>query len=281
MRGETKEYSKKSFYLTIGAILICIFFLFPLYWMLVSSLKTDTEIFKNPTAIFPSKLYFGAYLNQFHTNNSLIKGFANSTIISLGTTILSTILVVPAAYGLATFKFVGRKIIILLFLISQMLPPSLILTPLFVIFYKLGLLDNYLAPIIAVSTNAVPFAILILRTYFLSIPRELTEAAKIDGCNTFTAFVRIMIPIAYPGIVVGAVFSFLFAWGDLMYSLTFLRNENMQPMTLGIYNFIGKYGMQWNSILAFGTITVLPVVLIFIFLQKYIVSGMTNGAVKE
>ncbi|MGF7397672.1 carbohydrate ABC transporter permease [Thermoanaerobacterium thermosaccharolyticum] len=281
MKGEIKEYSKKSIYLTIGSILICIFFLFPLYWMLVSSLKTDTEIFKNATAIFPSKLYFGAYLNQFHTNNSLIKGFVNSTIISLGTTFLSTILVVPAAYGLATFKFVGRKIIILLFLISQMLPPSLILTPLFVIFYRLGLLDNYLAPIIAVSTNAVPFAILILRTYFLSIPRELTEAARIDGCNTFTAFVRIMIPIAYPGIIVGAVFSFLFAWGDLMYSLTFLRNENMQPMTLGIYNFIGKYGMQWNSILAFGTITVLPVVLIFIFLQKYIVSGMTSGAVKE
>lgn len=122
---------------------------------------------------------------------------------------------------------------------------------------------------------------LILRTYFLGLPKELEDSAKIDGCNTLTAFIRIMLPISYPGIIMTAAFSFLFAWGDLAYSLTFITTPAKRTMTAGIYYFMGKYGMEWNKIMAFGVILVLPVVLIFIFLQKYIIGGLTSGAVKE
>jgi multiple sugar transport system permease protein len=190
------------------------------------------------------------------------------------------LLAIPGAYGLARFKLKGSKLFILLFLVTQMLPSTLLLTPLFLTFNKLGLIDTYLAPILADMTIGIPFVILILRTYFLALPKELEDSAKIDGCNAFTSFIRIMLPISYPGIIMCAVFSFLFAWGDLAYSLTFIESENMRSLTAGIYNFIGKYGIQWNCIMAYGTVITLPVLAIFIFLQKYIVSGLTNGAVK-
>jgi ABC-type sugar transport system, permease component len=168
----------------------------------------------------------------------------------------------------------------MLFLVTQMLPATLILTPLYLIFNKLNLIDTYFAPILADMTIGIPFVILILRTYFLSLPKELEDSAKIDGCNTFTSFLKIMLPISTPGVIMCAVFSFLFAWGDLAYSLTFVSSESMRSMTAGIYNFIGKYGIQWNCIMAYGTVITIPVIIIFVFLQKYIVSGLTTGAVK-
>ena len=147
----------------------------------------------------------------------------------LSTLVLSVALSVPAAYGLARFRLKGKKVIILAFVVTQMLPSVFLLTP---IVYSIqtdwDLYNTYLPPIICDSTIAVPFAVLILRTYFLSIPKELDDSAKIDGCNHFTAFLRIMVPIAYPGIIVAAVFSFLFAWGDLIYGLTFINNQDYE-----------------------------------------------------
>ena len=193
---------------------------------------------------------------------------------------ISTILAIPASYGLARFKFKGKKVIILLFLITQMLPSTLVLTSLYIMFSGAKLLNTYWAPILADATLGIPFSVIILRTYFLSIPKELDEAAKIDGCGHLTAFVKIMLPIAKPGVVVAAVFSFVYAWGDLIYGITFITNPNMRPITSSIYNYVQQYQTLWNSTMAFGIIAILPVVLIFIFMQKYIVSGLTNGAVK-
>ncbi len=193
---------------------------------------------------------------------------------------ISTILSIPAAYGLARFKFGGRKILILYFLMTQMLPSTLILTSLYIMFSKMGLLNSYIAPILADATLGIPFSIIILRTYFLSIPKELDEAAKIDGCNSITSFTKVMLPIAKPGIVVAAVFSFVYAWGDLIYGITFITDPNMRPITSSIYNYVQQYQTLWNATMAFGIIAIMPVVLIFIFMQKYIVSGLTNGAVK-
>jgi multiple sugar transport system permease protein len=194
--------------------------------------------------------------------------------------VISTVLSIPAAYGLARFQFRGKKVFIMLFLITQLLPAVFVLTPLFIIFKGIGILETYLSPIIADCTIGIPFSVLILRTYFLSIPRELDEAAKIDGCRPFSAFIKIMVPIAYPGVIVAAVFSFLFAWGDLVYGMTFISDQKLRPITAGIFNFMGQYGIAWNYLMAFGVVTILPVLLIFIFLQKYIVSGLTSGAVK-
>ena len=264
----------------IIGLLVFIVLMFPLYWMLVTALKTQVEIFEVPTPLWPRNLTFEAFADQLSSSSDTLRGFKNSLIISLGATAISTILAIPAAYGLARFNFKGRKFFVLYFLITQMLPSTLILTPLYIMFSKMGILNNYLAPILADATLGIPFSIIILRTYFLSIPKELDEAARIDGCSSVTSFTKVMLPIAKPGVIVAAVFSFVYAWGDLIYGITFLTNPTMRPITSSIYNYVQQYQTLWNSTMAFGIIAISPVVVIFITMQKYIVSGLTNGAVK-
>ena len=274
-----REMKKKIGLLMAGG-LIFITFIFPLYWMLVTALKTQVEIFQIPTPLWPENLTLEAFKKQLSASGETLRGFKNSAIISAGSTLISTILSIPAAYGLARFRFKWKKPLILFFLITQMLPSTLVLTPLYIMFSKAGILNSYLAPMLADATLGIPFSIIILRTYFISIPRELDEAAKIDGCGYLAAFIKVIFPIARPGVVVAAVFSFVYAWGDLIYGLTFITNPNMRPITSNIYNYVQQYQTLWNSTMAFGIVAISPVILIFIFMQKYIVSGLTNGAVK-
>lgn len=276
MKGK-KNHNIRLF--IIGAI-VFIIFIFPLYWMLVTALKTQVEIFQVPTPLWPKNLTFDAFKEQLSASGDTLRGFKNSLIIAGGATIISTILSIPAAYGLARFRFSGRKVLILYFLMTQMLPSTLLLTSLYIMFSRAGLLNSYWAPILADATLGIPFSIIILRTYFLSIPKELDEAAKIDGCNSITSFTKVIFPIAKPGVIVAAVFSFVYAWGDLIYGITFITNPKMRPITSSIYNYVQQYQTLWNSTMAFGIVAIFPVVLIFIFMQKYIVSGLTNGAVK-
>lgn len=272
-----KKNSKKLFWI---GLLIFMVLMFPLYWMVVTALKTQTEIFAIPTPLWPKNLTLEPFAEQLSVSSDTLRGFKNSMIIGVGATIISTVLSIPAAYGLARFRFRMKKPLILFFLITQMLPSTLVLTSLYIMFSRLHLLNTYIAPIIADATLGIPFSIIILRTYFISIPKELDEAAKIDGCNHLQSFVKVMLPIAKPGIIVAAVFSFVYAWGDLIYGITFITNPNMRPITSSIYNYVQQYQTLWNSTMAFGIVAIMPVVLIFIFMQKYIVSGLTNGAVK-
>ena len=274
-----KESRSKLVSFLVGGLVFLVF-IFPLYWMVVTALKTQVEIFSIPTPLWPENLTFDAFAKQLSSSGDTLRGFKNSLIISCGATVIATVLAIPAAYGLARFRFGARRGLVLFFLITQMLPSTLVLTSLYIMFSKMHLLNTYWAPILADATLGIPFSIIILRTYFVSIPKELDEAAKIDGCSHVSAFTKIMLPIAKPGIVVAAVFSFVYAWGDLIYGITFITNPNMRPITSSIYNYVQQYQTLWNSTMAFGIIAITPVVLIFIFMQKYIVSGLTNGAVK-
>ena len=274
-----KESRSKLVSFLVGGLVFLVF-IFPLYWMVVTALKTQVEIFTIPTPLWPENLTFDAFAKQLSSSGDTLRGFKNSLIISCGATVIATVLAIPAAYGLARFRFGARRGLVLFFLITQMLPSTLVLTSLYIMFSKMHLLNTYWAPILADATLGIPFSIIILRTYFVSIPKELDEAAKIDGCGHVSAFTKIMLPIAKPGIVVAAVFSFVYAWGDLIYGITFITNPNMRPITSSIYNYVQQYQTLWNSTMAFGIIAITPVVLIFIFMQKYIVSGLTNGAVK-
>ena len=273
---------KNQMICNIIAVLIAIVFLFPLYWIVITSLKTEGEIFELHPTLWPHTATMKAYVDQFVGGEyNILQGVKNSLAVAIPSTIISVMLAVPAAYGLARFRVKGRKWLIQSFLISQLMPATLLLTPMFIMFKKMGITNTFWAPIFANSIMSVSFSVMMLRPYFLSLPRELEEAAKIDGCNTFTAFLKIMLPVGYPGVIMTTVFSFLFAWGDLIYSLTFISESTKRPITAGIYNFIGKYGIQWNKIMAFGTVVMIPVLLIFIFLQKYIIGGLTSGSVKE
>lgn len=274
-----RERRQKIIFFVVGLV-IFIIFLFPLYWMLVTALKTQVEIFEVPTPLWPRDLTLEAFQKQLSASSDTLRGFKNSLIISVGAMLIATVLSIPAAYGLARFRFKMKKAFILTFLITQMLPSTLVLTSLYIAFSGMQLLNNYFAPILADATIGLPFSVIILRSYFVSIPKELDEAAEIDGCGPLNSFFRIMLPIARPGVVVAAVFSFVYAWGDLIYGLTFMTDPTMRPITSSIYNYVQQYQTLWNSTMAFGIIAIFPVILIFIFMQKYIVSGLTNGAIK-
>lgn len=281
MGDERKVTGVKNIILSVCSILLLCVLLFPLFWILSTSLKTEQEIFRIPPTIIPETLNLNSYAAQIETGDfNMFRSFANSFIISTGATFISVILAVPASYGIAKYRFRGRKIMLLSFLVTQMLPVAVLLTPMFILFKGMNLYNTAGAAILADATIGIPFSILILKNYFASIPRELEEAAYIDGCNHFSAFIRVLIPIAKPGVMVCGIFSFLYAWGDLAYGMTFILDQQKRPITAGIFNFMGQYGTKWSYLTAFAVVTIIPVALIFIFMQKYIISGMTSGAVK-
>ena len=281
MNSDKTLTGRKNAVMCIISVIVLIILLFPLYWILVTSFKTEKEIFQIPPTFFPKTFHLSSYAAQLENGDfNMFHSFGNSMFISISCMFIAVMLAVPASYGLAKYHFKGKKICILSFLITQMLPVSVILTPMFIMFKNMHLLNNPLSAILADATIGIPFSILILKNYFASIPKELEEASYIDGCNRFSSFIRILVPIAFPGVVVCAIFSFLYAWGDLTYGMTFIQDQVNRPMTAGIFNFMGQYGTKWSYLTAFAVVSIIPVAIIFIFMQKYIISGLTSGAVK-
>jgi multiple sugar transport system permease protein len=264
-----------------GIVLVLGVMMFPLYWIVVTSLKKEIEIFRVPPTLVPQVLNLDSYFAQIrHGDFNMFRSFTNSFVISSGAMLISLVLAVPASYGVARFTFKGKKLFILSFLVTQMLPVSVLLTPMFITFRDLHILNTALSAILADATIGIPFSVLILMSYFASIPQELADASLIDGCGHFRVFRSVFLPIASPGAVVCMVFSFLYGWGDLAYGMTFILDQTKRPITAGIFNFLGQYGTKWSYLTAFAVVTIAPVVLVFIFMQRYIISGLTAGAVK-
>ena len=276
---ETKSGRMDLLY-SLLAIVIGIVFLFPLYWLVQISFKTDTETFGKVLTYFPRQITIDPWLVNLK-DPVFVLSLRNSFINGFLTMAITVLLGVPAAYGMGRFKVKGTSLFLLVFLVSQMLPASLTLTPMYLIFNKIGLLGTHFSAPIAIAASSIPFAVITLRPYFKSVPVALDEAARLDGCSPLRAFVSVMIPAVKTGIITIVVISFLNGWNDLVYSMTFNTSPNMRPLTANIYKFQSAYGTKWNCIMAYGTILVIPVVLMFIFLQKYIVGGLTAGAVKE
>ena len=281
MESEKRLSKRENIICSVVAIVILLVLLFPLFWTFITSLKTEQEIFQIPPTWYPHVLNTKSYAAQIATGDfNMFVSFFNSFVISLGAMIIAVVLAVPASYAIARYKFKGRKFMLLFFLVSQMLPVSVLLTPMFIMFKGMHVYNTWVSAILSDATIGIPFSVLILKNYFASIPAALEEAAYIDGCTRLSAFFRILVPVAKPGVIVCAVFSFLYAWGDLAYGMTFILDQQKRPITAGIFNFMGQYGTKWSYLTAFAIVAIIPVVLVFIFMQKYIISGMTNGAVK-
>ena len=276
---QTKE-GRRNVINCVIAVLIAIFFLFPIYWLIQMSFKTHMESFGKIVTYYPHEFTIDPWLENLQ-DADFLSSLRNSIFIAFCAMLISLVFGVPAAYGMGRYQVKGTKSFMLTFLVTQMLPASVMLTPMYLTFTKLHLLGTYWAPAIAVASGSVPFIVVTLRPYFKSIPVSLDEAARIDGCGVFRSFFKIMIPTIKTGIITVVVISFLNGWNDLIYSMTFNVDADMRPLTANIRKFQSKYGTKWNCIMAYGAILVIPVILAFIFLQKYIVGGLTAGAVKE
>lgn len=276
---KTRE-GKRALRNSIIAILIGIVFLFPIYWLVQISFKSDAETFGKVLSYFPREFTFEPWLVNL-TDKTFLMSLRNSFINGFLTMLITLVLGIPAAYGMGRYKVKGSNVFLLTFLVSQMLPASLTLTPMYLIFNKIGFLGTHFTAPVAIAAASIPFAIVTLRPYFKTIPVALDEAARLDGCGTVRAFLSVMLPAVKTGIITIVVISFLNGWNDLVFSMTFNVGETMRPLTANIYKFQNAYGTKWNCIMAYGTILVIPVVILFIFLQKYIIGGLTAGAVKD
>lgn len=272
---------KERYIASFVGIISTVLFLFPIYWMICTSLKPMSDLFAYPPQFYPHHLSTEAYIDNFLENQSMFRYIGNSFIVATGTVLLTLLLAAPTAYALVRLRIKGKGALMILLLSTQMLPNIMLAMPLFILFSKINLINSYIALIIANTTHALPFAILVLRPYFLAIPTTLDEAAMIDGCNKISAFLRVILPLVKHGLLTVGTFAFLWGWGDFLFALTLTSDETIRPLTMGLYKFIGEYGTEWNSLMAVATIATLPIILAFVFLQKFIVGGLTAGAVKD
>ena len=264
----------------IVAILLAVAMLFPILWIIVCSFKPNREMFQKPLSFLPKEPTVEAYTVEL-IKNHVVQGYLNSFLVAMGALIIGLVLGVTAAYGLARFRMKGKKLALILFLVTQMLPASLMLTPMYLTYSKLGILNSYIAPIISIATVSIPFCVVTLRPFFLNLPKGLDDAARVDGCNALTSFLRVMLPIAKPGVITAAALSFIFGWNDLAFNMTFNTKEVFRPLTSILYNLMPMEGIRWSAVMALGTATVMPIMVLFVAFQKFIIGGLTAGAVKE
>ena len=283
MNSRTKFIIKRiSLYFLIAMVLF--FTLAPFLWIIISSISSNAELLSVPVHFIPKSPTFERYIRIFTSNDSQAvvfkKGVLNSIIVSSGVTILCLIIGTLAGYAFARLKFPVKNFSQQFFLFTNMLPPIVIIISLFFIFSKLKLVDSVFGLILIYSSFIAPFIIWMMRAYFVTIPKDLEEAAMIDGCNRIGALFRIMLPLSVPGLVANGILSFLMAWEEFLFALI-LTTRNAKTITVAIAEFTEKQYVDYGMMATGGVLGAIPPIIVTLIFGKYIISGLTSGAIKE
>jgi multiple sugar transport system permease protein len=274
---------------TLAAAAALVVVLFPVYAIVVGSFESTGTLFSGtfywlphePTLDNYRTVLQGASANTQETvSGSQTRNVLTSLIVGLGTALLSLAVAVPAAYALSKYRLRVTIVIVSSLLVAQIVPSIVLATSLFIVFHWIHLLNSYPGLILADGTYAIPFAILVLRAFFFSLPNELMDAARVDGASEWRTFRLVVIPLARSAIITVAVFAFLAGWGDFIFALTILNGTGIQPITLGIYNYLGNYSTDWGAVMASAVIALVPAAVMLVMAQRYIASGLTAGSVK-
>jgi multiple sugar transport system permease protein len=260
---------------TAVGVLILAVMLFPLYWMLNVSLQPSGSAVETP--LIPLDLSIDGYATALREQGG---NLLTSLVVSAGSVVFSLLIATPAAYALAQFRVRGAGVVLFGVLISQMIPGIVVANALYSAYSDLGLLNSIPGLILADSTHGIPFAILIMRAYLLSIPAEVIEAARVDGAGQIRAFLAIVLPMSRNALVTAALFTFLFTWSDFLFALTLTTTEDVRPVTLGVYQYIGTYVNDWSSVMATAVLSSLPAMVLLVVAQRFVAAGVTSGAVK-
>jgi ABC-type glycerol-3-phosphate transport system permease component len=261
-------------------IILVVFSLAPLVWMLSTSFKTTAEQTAFPPTIIPKNFTILPYIEGWKSR-AFGRYFYNTALVSIITTLLCVTLSSLCGYGFSRYKLKGSNLILTMLFALQMFPTAVVIVPYFMGINKLGLMNTPLALIIAYTSFSLPLCVWMIKSFFDGIPMELDQAASIDGCSPFKTFLRIILPLARPGLIACVIFTFLGAWKEYLFALTLANNDKVRVISVAITSFIGEHSTSWNQMMAMGIISIIPVVLIFFFLQKYLISGMISGAVKS
>ncbi len=278
-------YKRNRILASIGRILVLavflLFVLLPIYWMTITSFKVNKEIINaQEITYFPKETTSDNYKQLFsiYDYGQMLK---NSLIVSVATGLCVTMLSIFGGYGLARYQFKGKAAILLFFLVTQMIPGILVIIPLYVIFVRMDLVNTRLSLFIFYLITNLPFCIITMRSFFERIPYTLEEASYVDGCTKLGSLFRIILPVMFPGIVAVFVFAFIGAWNELIAGTIFISTTNLWTIPVGLKSLIGKYDVRWGVLMAGGVLALVPTALMFAVMQKFIVEGLTSGAVKE
>jgi len=274
-----RSLTRRLIQVEIPVLLVLAFALAPFVWMLLTSIKPNADLSQFPVRYLPSGSTFEHYRTLIQ-RTSFPVNLLNSLIIACGAVVLGLATSVPAAYSFSRFRFAGRRMLMTGFLVINMFPIVLLIIPLFVLMRTLGLIDTFLGVIIGHSTFSIPFSIWMLVSYFNAIPKDLDEAATIDGASRLQTIRLVVLPLVMPGIVTTAIYVFITSWNEYLFAMM-LSGETVRPVTVALQLFIGEFTVQWGILTAGGTIIALPVTILFLFVQKRLVGGLTAGAVKS
>lgn len=266
--------------LIVGLIIGAVFAAGPVLWMLSSSFKSNTQIFELPPRLITDTFSFDAYIAIF-TNAETMRFFLNSYVVAGSVTILTLIVAIQAAYAFSRFEFRGKRILNVVIVSVQAVPPITLLIPYFGLMVGLGLYNSYAGLILTYMVFTLPYAIIMMTGYFNTLPKELDEAVRVDGAGSMTALWRILVPISVPGIVSVGIYTFMIAWNEYLFALTLTRTIDMRTVPIGIQLLMGQHSYEWNQIMAMSVLGSIPVLILFLFFQRYFISGLTAGSVKS
>ena len=279
------NYQSKKIFLQTGKIIVLILYLafviFPIYWMIITSFKYNTEIINaQKLTYFPEQVTLENYGQLFamYDYGNMLK---NSLIISFSSSFCVTMLSIFGGYGLARYKFKSKTLLLLFFLVTQMIPGILVIIPLYIIFSKMNIVNTRLSLFIFYLISNLPFCVITMRSFFERIPYTLEEAATVDGCTKLQTLRKIVLPVMFPGIVAVFVFAFIGAWNELIAGTIFINTPNFWTIPIGLKSLIGKYDVKWGVLTAGGVLALLPTAIMFAVMQRFVVEGLTAGAVKE
>lgn len=252
----------------------------PILIMLNTSLQTYEQTLQWPPQFFRMPLQWGNFIEVLNGDFSVIKPLVNSIIVSVSTMLICTLVALFAAYALSNFDFKGRKWLLYTILVMQMLSPVLLANPLYAIFNRLGLLDSLLALIIANTASSLPMSIWMMYTYLAQVPSYLEEAARLDGANRFESLIKIILPTAMPGVITVGIFAFIAAWGDVVFARMAIFTKELRPISMALMDFESLYKTSWELQMAASTLSVLPIFILFLYVQKYLGRSLATAGGK-
>ena len=256
-----------------------LFALLPLFWLLKVSVTPNDLLYSEGVRLWPSRAGLEHYRSVLE-NTQFPLFFRNSVMVSLATAACATVLASAAGYGFSRFEFRGKRLIIVLMLITQMFPLVMIIAPIFRLLSPLGLTNSLTGLVVVYTAFNVPFASFLMQSFFDAIPKDLEEAAMLDGASRFTAAYRIAVPLTLPGLAATAGFVFTAAWSELLFALMLNSSSRVSTFPVGLLAFVSKFSVDFGQMMAAGVLALLPVCLFFVFIQRYLVQGLTAGAMK-
>ena len=255
------------------------FALFPLFWLIKISVTPDRLLFTEGVALWPSRMTWENF-DFVLLQSDFPAFFANSVMVSLGTAAIVTVIAAAAGYAFSRFRFRGRYLVVFIMLLTQMFPLVMLIAPIYRLMTPLGLTDSLAGLIIVYTAFNVPFATFLMQSFFDGIPKELEEAAMIDGCTRLTALRRVIFPLTLPGMAATLGFVFTAAWSELLFALMLISSEEQMTFPVGLLTFISKFSVDWGQMMAAAVLALIPACIFFAFIQRFLVQGLTAGAVK-